>query len=183
MHECWRVKTGTNYEIELLDGKWTLRQQCIADEQCVADEQADYVGEIMFSSVVFINFCPFCGERLNPDSEVSESGLHKNTIPFNKYDPQTFYQCLALQQYNIQHPEFGSSRDKHGYWFVTPDYQGRGIWHLRRYAPATEQMVQSGRVEKVGELVFKYGFDILYCPFCGEPLDAHRIEAFHLRAT
>ncbi len=44
---------------------WELHGIHYADESEVKMGEAEYVGEITYHSMIAINFCPFCGEKLN----------------------------------------------------------------------------------------------------------------------
>jgi sarcosine oxidase delta subunit len=115
---------------------------------------------------IAINFCPYCGEKLNEALEIQQTDFHKQLAPKPAYpepSPENFFQCLEVEAHNT------GTNEK---WFIIRDPEG--IWMLEKYTSATKEMVESREAEYVGELQFLSGSDILYCPFCGELLDTER---------
>ncbi|NIB42841.1 hypothetical protein HBA55_24760 [Pseudomaricurvus alkylphenolicus] len=43
---------------------WQLHCIHYADQEEVDIGEAEYVGEITYHSMILVNFCPFCGEKL-----------------------------------------------------------------------------------------------------------------------
>lgn len=44
---------------------WILAHLLIAKEKDVYDGEAEYIGELLDSYYLMIQYCPFCGEKLN----------------------------------------------------------------------------------------------------------------------
>ncbi|MBU0945829.1 MAG: hypothetical protein KJ804_02820 [Proteobacteria bacterium] len=55
--------------------QWWLHLYREATEKDLMDDEADIIGEILFSNIIVISFCPFCGKLLN------ELHFTKRTIP------------------------------------------------------------------------------------------------------
>lgn len=48
---------------ELVD-LWQLHNIHYADEKEVEIGEAEYIGEVTYHSMIIVNYCPFCGEKL-----------------------------------------------------------------------------------------------------------------------
>lgn len=44
---------------------WLLKQESFATDQDVRSGEAEFVGEMLASSELKIDFCPFCGKKLD----------------------------------------------------------------------------------------------------------------------
>ena len=174
-HTCnWLVKRNGSYqleEIEQVNTKWLLHKELKADEKWVYDGEAKKVGDIISDHKIVINYCPYCGENLSRSLEARQTGSHKQHAPEPKYPilpPENFFQCPEIEAYNLVANEN---------WFIVRDPDDiylDGIWMLEKFTLATDEMIQTGNAEYMGELCFSSGFDILFCPFCGELLDTER---------
>jgi hypothetical protein len=180
-HQCKWIEHKNNsgdasVKVSFIDDRWIFVRERFASAKHVEDGEAQYVGELLFTSQIPINFCPYCGIQLANNPNISRLSVsHKQHWTNTRWEAEYFYQCSALDKYNEKLREFGSSTDKNGLWFVTKDnYDGYDVWFLERHIFATEQMVQNSEAEEVGEICFQYGFDIMFCPFCGEQLDEKR---------
>ena len=182
-HQCHWVRLKNDLEDESIiicgiDDEWVFTRNRFANAICVEDGQADYIGELLFTSHIVINFCPYCGEKLSDNQDLSYVGSnHKEYWTGTRWEVEDFYQCSPLEKYNQKVRNFQTDTDTNGLWFVTKDnYDNDDIWLLERHIFATQQMVQNGEADEVGEVCFEYGFDILFCPFCGERLDEKRSD-------
>ena len=160
--------------IEQTDGVWFLHHVLKADEKWVYDGEAAYVGEIIHDHFIPIHYCPYCGEKLSDKIENSHTDFHKSHAHLRKYpllssDP--FYQCPEVEQLNASLQDSGIG-DR---WLVIQDLDG--VWLLEKFTLATEEMVANQDVDNLDELYFLSGFDIIYCPFCGELLSPERIKS------
>jgi hypothetical protein len=161
-HTCpWIKQRNDQYhleEIEQVGTNWILHNELLANEKWVYDGEATHVGQVIYSHKIIINFCPYCGEKLNQEFETHQTGFHLKHAPppvYPKPSLDNLFICPENEAHNL------GSLEK---WFVSrePD----GIWMLEEYLP--EAM----------ELNFLSGFDILVCPFCGESLDKERAGIF-----
>jgi hypothetical protein len=106
--------------------------------------------------------------QLEQELEPRTSDIHKQNADFHGdifSSPLLFPQCQVLKD-NF------SEEEK---WFVGKDVDDdMEIWMLENYVTASPEMVSQEEADYEGELIFRHGFDILYCPFCGELLDNQR---------
>jgi hypothetical protein len=69
IHTCSRNKKKTagllmcQFE-DTREPVWMLVNVWIAGEEEVQDGEADYSGEILSTSMIAVNYCPFCGKTL-----------------------------------------------------------------------------------------------------------------------
>jgi hypothetical protein len=181
MNHCcdWLKKYGNIDEfhlttVEHVNGKWVLHKLLRANEKRVYDGEASYVGEIIHDHVIPINFCPKCGEKLTNEIENSHTDNHKQHAPEPKYpelSPDHFFQCPEIGQLNSSLQDAGIGNR----WFIVQDPEG--WWMLEKFRLATEEMVANHDVENLDELYFLSGYDIIFCPFCGELLSPERITS------
>jgi len=169
-HACQSIKKRNDLyhleEIEQVGTKWILHHELKANEKWVYDGEAQQIGEVIHDHKITINFCPYCGEKLNQPLEIRQTDFHKQLAPEPAYPelpPGNFFQCPEVEAYNT------GTNEK---WFIIRDPEG--IWMLEKHIPATKEMVEMREAEYVGELQFLSGFDVLFCPFCGELLDTER---------
>jgi sarcosine oxidase delta subunit len=174
IHQCNWIKAKNHYhssypeEIGLVEKQWTLHRRGIANQKWVEDGEAKFVGEALYDYSIKINFCPYCGMRLEKDLEASASQIHKPGADLHESlfsSPLLFPQCQAIKD----------NFNKEEKWFVIKDIDDdTDIWLLENFIAASPEMVSQGEADYAGELIFRHGFDILYCPFCGELLDNQR---------
>jgi hypothetical protein len=80
---------------------------------------------------IIINFCPYCGEKLNQAPEIRQSDFHKQLAPEPAYSELTlenFFQCPEVEAHNT------CTNEK---WFIITDREG--IWMLEKHIPATKE--------------------------------------------
>jgi len=134
-----------------------------ANEKVVYDGEAQRVGEVISEHQIIINFCPYCGEKLDPTLDIQPTDLHKAHAPEPTYPmqpPENFYQCPEVEAHNKAANEN---------WFIVRDPEG--VWFFEKHIRATQQMVEMRDADFAGELLFLSGFGISFCPFCGELLN------------
>lgn len=74
----WITKE-TKLLLQQVDTKWVYHYELKANEKCVYDGEAKQIGQILFDHKIVINYCPFCGEKLNRESQkgfLPNSRLH-----------------------------------------------------------------------------------------------------------
>jgi sarcosine oxidase delta subunit len=169
-HTCHFLKIRNDQyhleEIERVGTKWILHNELKANEKWVYDGEAKQIEQVIHNHIIIINFCPYCGEKLNQVEKAYHTDLHKQHTPdpeFSELFPECFFQCPETEAYNTNTIEK---------WLVIKDEEG--IWLLEKHIPATKEMVEIKEADHIGELRFLSGFDILFCPFCGELLDVER---------
>jgi hypothetical protein len=171
-HSCHRLTEQNDtyhlVEIEQVDTKWFFHRELKANEKWVYDGEAKNIGDVVSDHKIIINFCPYCGEKLNRSLEIRQTDFHKQNAPEPKYPilpPENFFQCPEIEIYNLVAKER---------WFIVRDPDDvciDGVWMLEKFTNATDEMVQMGNADYIGELCFISGFGIWFCPFCGELLD------------
>jgi hypothetical protein len=174
-HQCKTISFTNSkkyrfLKINLSKDKWIFEYK--TGKYAVNQDEVHLVANdrISFACSLVVNFCPHCGDKLS-----SEKSTLLPLISSQQEDEgvEKIHLCLPLKEYNCKNPEIGSSEDKNGLWKVVGEQnlvRGYRKWMLDRYSFATEQKVQDGRAEQIGELCFEYGFGISFCPFCGASL-------------
>jgi hypothetical protein len=71
--ECDRVIHCVSNQDEEAD-VWQLHCIHYADEEEVKMGEADYVDEVTYHSMILINYCPFCGTKLNAGEDSNRAG-------------------------------------------------------------------------------------------------------------
>lgn len=150
-HNCeWlRNDQYRTEKVEFQAKQWIFECKLFASAEWVKDGEANEVGELLSDCTIPVNFCPYCGEKLNPACTPPSDIHYKRNIPSNRNDAGNFYQCPPLQHLNASYGD--------EVWLVTkPFFSG----------------FQFGKYSfKEKEFVFQFSFSIIYCPFCGEPLN------------
>jgi hypothetical protein len=163
-HRCERVLDSERDRDEYLkirsfNETWVLHKFHYACEKCVYDGEAQYEGELMSVFDVSINFCPYCGLRLN-ENFASQCNI------VVRDEKKSEHQCSAIENYNKKFPHVGFSFDTDAVWKICYD---DGCWLLEKHSIATEKMIEANEADK-GELIFWSGTNINFCPFCGDKL-------------